>query len=160
MGSCIRNPQEVNDNIGEINAMPTVIPHGVMNKKASTASSSGSGKESFFRASFTLFNHFSIHSTSYSLQSTCEMVTLVLPSPPPFSQTTATRMRNRFGCPVQSHHKTKQGGIRRKIPCTTSCGKTATVCRWWWVGGSSCPKKNPNVGQYEETKQAKKPEAP
>lgn len=40
-GSCIRNPLEVNDNIGEVHAMPTVIPHTVMNKKAASKGSSG-----------------------------------------------------------------------------------------------------------------------
>jgi hypothetical protein len=39
--SYIRNPSEVNDDIGEAHAMPTVIPHAVMNKKASTANTNG-----------------------------------------------------------------------------------------------------------------------
>ena len=42
-GSCIRNPEEVNDDIGEVHAMPTVIPHAVMNKKAVTAKAGDNG---------------------------------------------------------------------------------------------------------------------
>ena len=47
IGSNIRNPSEVNDNIGEVHAMPTVVPHSVMNKKASSSSTeeSGGGKD-------------------------------------------------------------------------------------------------------------------
>ena len=45
IGSNIRNPSEVNDNIGEVHAMPTVVPHSVMNKKASSTEESGGGKD-------------------------------------------------------------------------------------------------------------------